>query len=1382
MPLVDEKDVPLDLGRPFGAAPPVDFGREDRAAEARAEAATAKRAASVKPTGPQSVGEFVSRVATDIKDSTSVAGVAVTGVASAAQQAYEWLEPALAPAFRRENSVGSLVEKERLGAGVTNDVQPGYSPWDDGIKGTKYEHFWDSDFVHSHNPTKTAMLKARIDREEQDNADLDAMGWRGTIARVGAGLTDPVNLIPVAGEVALAGKGVWRVARGVIAGARGAAVGAGIQEVALHESQLTRTTEESAIAVGGSVILGSLIGGVASGVMSRPQQLAAQDALERLHTDAAPTFPSARASLSAAETPELTAADLTIRGGLTRTIAEKTSALAPNLRANVSEVPYVRQVMQELNDTSLIQTGNARGITPGAAVETTIRRKIDTRTAAARDAHNTIYSEMIKSKGGGSPLSRLGLDLSAREDFEDAVGVAMFRGDEDENPFVARAAKSWRETVFDPWKHEAIEAGLLDPDISPEGALSYFSRVYKRDVMIAREGSIKAAVTAEWERVLPERHAEATAKLADNLAAIDEKLADLHLSPEERALTLADLDKQGDELDAAHPEAIERASQINELRHTEREARQGHDFQRADATAQEIERLKVEGGEDLAAYRSQRRALRAQRDRVDMNYAGTQGRTEAIMDSMADIQEANAKTGQRLIQRGRAFEQEMQRLDPVKLERKLSDLRSAFYDMVKRSEAAAERTAKAIEKLGEESPEAATRLRKAHQTELRRSEEMAKISDRLEAAEALDPHATIADIKAGVDIFVRDVSNVIEVRGEKAQRLVNRLRNLDPKRIDAQVAAYKAEKERLRQNYSEAWATIEDVGQGGSGYSEAAAQITDDWFNTTTGRTLRDSNLPAYAAAITRGPLKGRTNHMPDEFLHGLGILENNVIHVAERYARTMAAEVELTKRFGRADMRDQVAKLNEKFAELSAAVKVEAGAVETVAQSKRLAAIEKMRKNALEDLEASRDMHRGTYLAEANSTGFAKVVRAATAFNSIRSLGKVVVANLTEIYRPAMAHGLGRTMSAGVLPLLTNLKGLKVLAKDLRLAGVGTEHITQHRLISLGAIGDPLAKGTAVERFMQNSSRLGTLWNGLAHFTSATQLWAGAVTNNRLMDAVTKGGAKDVELLAHLGIDPHMAPQIAEQMAKHGGEVDGYRVPYIETWTNRNAADAYLDALNKAIHQQVVNPSVGDLPLSLNTPMGKLLSQYRRYTLAAHSRVMLRGMQDGPTQFISSMIGMTAFGMLAATLRAMGSGREHYESFLATAEANPAYLIGEGLDMTGIFALPMEISNTTDKLAQSQAGFSFNPIKAPIRALGGDAGGEDIRFASRGPWGALAGPSVGLIENAFSAAGGAANLARGEEASKQQKNAAASLVPFNSYVGMREMIQVLNDDSPYID
>lgn len=1263
-------------------------------------------------------------------------------------------------AFRTENTLGSWVRREWNGMGVDNKTDPAYSAWNE-IKGTPYEDHWES-FVNSNNARYTAFLKTQIDKEEDDRRTLAAAGWQGTAASIVAGIADPTILIPVGGEVALAGKGVWKVGRGAVVGARAAGTGVAIQEGILQSTQETRTLEESGYAIGGSLVLGGLLGGGMTALLTRPQQIAAQEALERLHTMPSPVPGSA----GAAAVERASIGDLSVAGDITARVAEATKMISPNLRANFRASPAARQFSQELAENTLYQGMHGEARTLGAAVETEVRVALNSRLADAVQASDDIFKEMKKA----------GLNMS-RQEFEEAVGKAMRRGDAGGNDFVSRAAKAWRERLFDPFKNEAIDTGPLPADVSVATAESYFSRVWNRERLNAQEPEFKQKVADYYAGRLEDDYAESVRAYQERTAALEQEIADLRMSPEDRTKTLGELEAQGEALDLANADQIEQVSRINELRRTARQARDAGDVRGEAAARDEIKRIQAAGGTKLADYLKERGKLRSRARKVDLNYAGLQERADAIQSSIDNIQQANIRGVQRLVSRGRTLEREAQRLDPDKLKQKISDLRTSFYDLIERSNKSQDRLAKALRELPP--GEAATRLEKAAATEAARHERLNSISQRLEAAEALDPHATLLEVKASIDDMVKEVSDVALGRGEKLQRLQERLARLDPKRVDERIATIEQIKTKMERDFYDRWETQRlgqgvDAAGGKVDFSAHARDIADEVFDKLTGRSAGagDSIAPDYLTPITRGPMKDRTFNIPDNLIEEF--LVDNVREVGERYGRTMAAEIELTRRFGRADMRDQIAAIRDEYRRLRGDPSL------TEAQRAALAEDEK---GAINDLEAMRDLVRGTYKIAENGSNYGRTVRALMAFNYIRSMGGAVIANIAEIYRPAMVHGLGRYMEQGIKPLLTNMSAIKLSVKEAQLAGQVTERVLQHRMMNLGEIGDPYRSGTAVERWLTNASRIGSKWNGLVYWTDGMKAISSVLSQNRILEAAVSG-KKDARLLAYLGIDGDMAARVAKQFAEHGEDLDGVKVANTDRWTDANAVRAYRAAVSKDVDSIIVTKSVGDVPLFANTPTGRLILQFRNYTFAAHQRITLRAMQEDKAQFLSGMIGMAALGMLGAALRSWRGGEDRFEKFKQSA-SNPGYLIGEGLDLSGMFALPIELSNTVEKLTQP-AGFSFNPVKTPLLAAGkavspnSSLQGESTRFASRDPLSAVLGPTAGLPNSVARAAGAPVNILGGGEASQRQANAAASLIPFGSYLGMREALQVLSDDSPY--
>ena len=123
-------------------------------------------------------------------------------------------------------------------------------------------------------------------------------------------------------------------------------------------------------------------------------------------------------------------------------------------------------------------------------------------------------------------------------------------------------------------------------------------------------------------------------------------------------------------------------------------------------------------------------------------------------------------------------------------------------------------------------------------------------------------------------------------------------------------------------NFYDRWGRVEGAGTKSPNFDLMARDIANDVHDALTGRRHRDDSAashPEFFTPITRGPMKDRTFNIPDRMIEDF--LESNVREVGERYARTMAGEVELTRRFGRADMRDQLTEIGHQYRDLRDAV-----------------------------------------------------------------------------------------------------------------------------------------------------------------------------------------------------------------------------------------------------------------------------------------------------------------------------------------------------------------------------------------------------------------------------------------------------------------------------
>ena len=1137
----------------------------------------------------------------------------------------------------------------------------------------------------------------------------------------------------------------------------------------------------------------------------------ARAAFEAAHSagGSAETGVQVAAAAGADTVQKLAIRDLSVDGTVADAWARTTKNVNPNLRSNYRPVAAAREYMQQLAENTVYQVAHNEGRTVGPSVETTSRVAFVSRMGEAVTAHDAAYEAMSKA----------GINMT-HGDFEDAVGRAMRNGDADANPHVQQAAQMWRAKVFEPFKKEAIELGLLPADIPIKTAASYFSRVYNKVKLIAQEGRFKNIVAEHYSGVLADEYSQSVQAMQKRKARLGQEAADLQMSPASRMSTMKSLEEQGARLDQANAEHVARLADIADLRQKVKEARLAGDNVASQKAEQEIARIKEEGGAGLKAYQEQRSVLRQRMRNVDLGYAGIASRTDQIVQSLVNIEETNHRQLSRLVDKGRRFEREAQRLDPEKYEARKSELITSFNQVAQRADRAADRTKAAIERMRaaeeqtgqSQSAALVTKLEQHEKTQRAHAARLQRIAERLERLENFDPEAALAEVRAGVDAAVEQISHSSLMRGEKSQRLKDRLERLDPKAVERRLKEIDATKREIDMNFYDRWGRVEGAGTKSPNFDLMARDIANDVHDALTGRRHRDDSAashPEFFTPITRGPMKDRTFNIPDRMIEDF--LESNVREVGERYARTMAGEVELTRRFGRADMRDQLTEIGHQYRDLRDAVQAAktpeeikglvgrspgfaeglkgklAGQDElTRARESALRFLNEDEAGARNDLTSVRDLVRGMYKVDANSGNYARVVRSVMAYNYIRHMGNFIAANWSELYRPAMVHGLGRYMSEGIAPLVKNLmRGFEGEAaasiKEAKLAGLVSERVLHARMAAFGEVADPYAKGSAFERLLFNGTKIATKWNGLAAFTDFEHSLSAIVTQNRILEAAT-GKAPDVRYLAYLGIDENMAKRIGAHFEKHGEVLDGnVHVANTERWGDDVAVRTYRAAVNKDVNTIIPHKGLGDIPLFCNTPTGRMMLQFRAFNMAANQRVTLRGLQESPARFVSGLVGATTMGMAAAYFTALRGGKDSYERFVKEASANPGFLIGEGLDKAGIFTLPFEAASNVQAMAGGAGFRDFNPIKSPIAAAwpGGSAPVED-RYGSSDPLSRLLGPSASIPYTLSKATGFGIKTATGGEGSKQQKKAAAMLAPYSSYYGMREVLQLLNGDSPY--
>jgi hypothetical protein len=528
-------------------------------------------------------------------------------------------------------------------------------------------------------------------------------------------------------------------------------------------------------------------------------------------------------------------------------------------------------------------------------------------------------------------------------------------------------------------------------------------------------------------------------------------------------------------------------------------------------------------------------------------------------------------------------------------------------------------------------------------------------------------------------------------------------------------------------------------------------EVVSSVFNNLTGRGAGD--VPSWLVPVKRGPLKERTFKIADALVEDF--LENDMELIMRRYTRVMGAEVGLAEKFGRADMKDQLDAIGKDYEALRKQAK-------TPQEREKLTLDEKRdRKN----LEAFRDMIRGTYRAAEESSEWSRLTRGALAWNYMRLLGGVTMTSLTDASRLLGVHGVRNTMKEALPALVSNTRAMKIAKGDARDLGVVSETVLQTRLASLADLNDPYAYGSKFDRYLSNATNAFSKATGLAWWNDTMKMMASVMTQNRILKNATdwgKAGERERAYMAFLGLNEDMAQRIAKQFEKHGVEENGIRGANISQWDDDLARRAYGAALAKDVDRTIITKGVADTPLWMKTNWGKLIMQFKSFGLASHQRVLIAGLQERPHRLAEQLVFATAIGMMISYLKFVERGdTDEAERLLK----NPGLWIANGLDRTGILSLPFEVSNTAEKL-----GAPFG-ITTALQKMAGDedVGGPVSRYASRNKLGAVLGPSAGLFQDLATIA---EQMSKGDM-KKSGANAIIRQIPGATLPGVRTAIHV---------
>lgn len=486
-----------------------------------------------------------------------------------------------------------------------------------------------------------------------------------------------------------------------------------------------------------------------------------------------------------------------------------------------------------------------------------------------------------------------------------------------------------------------------------------------------------------------------------------------------------------------------------------------------------------------------------------------------------------------------------------------------------------------------------------------------------------------------------------------------------------------------------------------------ANEITDNILSNLKGES-RFGATSNYDFKITkRGPLKERTlSFIRDEEVEQF--LENDIVRIADRYTRIMGTDIELSRKFeGDVNLEQRLAKVADEYKVLAEKAKTE----------EQRAKLQKEKARVIGDLEALRDIMRGTYGQPENPDNLiVRGGRIARQLNYTSKLGGVVLSSLSDTVNAIGVHGMGR-FAQGLGHVMTNMKGIKLNIKEAKRAGNILESVLHSRMATMAELTDPLNTGhSTFERFIGNVAALGTKLNGIALWNDVMKGFSSVLTQQRLIQEskkLVKGNItkKNRTYLAFLGIDENNVHQIMRQLETHGTKERNLHVANTDKWADADAVRLFRNALNQDVDRTIVTKTAGDVPLFMNTELGKAIGQFKSFAFASTQQVLIQRLQQADAAALNGFISAVSLGMLSYYVKSLVAGREPSK--------DPEKWIVEGIDKSGVLGILMEINGISEKMTRGKVG------------INGLIGGEMMsRYASRNIVDTLAGPTAGQLKD----------------------------------------------------
>jgi len=943
---------------------------------------------------------------------------------------------------------------------------------------------------------------------------------------------------------------------------------------------------------------------------------------------------------------------------------------SPVARNLLSRFPKIRGIQAQLADAGLYYK---EGVVAPHTIEAKVRRLTNTYEAKALHILDDAYGDYYFGYKPGNVVQRMHAEVGGlvpiggrltRRQFSEQVFIEAQQPAEGAIPQVKKAAEALRAEFYDPIFEEMKAVGLVSPDETAEslmGQLAYVTHIYDRDAVIKNPEAFISMIEKSYQRQMRGAFGERVAALKAQEAQDFRDLEDMVRPAEEVEQLIEQLQYEREVFKDSQALMLS-----DSLRNARRELAQIRDKQAlagpgtdptkpvfpAQVRVKELEeRIKTLTGLTEAPEVAKALALdKAARRRLQVlsgSKAALTKRQEKIFESI----EARDEEAIRVL-RGVAH-------SISKMNEDLDSMSDAAFAKAKKELKVeigrANRRLKELDKKADEL-EAELNFARAEGTDdptaLFDKDQLAVLKGRLRATQRLDDATEVLDdldpvgaravLKEWQDDVITDTVDRLGRINERRARLVERAKAVDPKQVEAKIAATKEGGELRRARLSE-W-----VGKMGGemddgdipNFAEGGRALGKDVRQRIIGNPV---NVVGLDLTMEKGAELARVLNIPLE--EKMPWLETDMDRLVRIYARSVLPGIELSRAgFGvnGAKALDEVVKVydreslaiakwtpedmpsppRKKAGETPEEFDVRAKGLLAQAKEKAHVALEKERKNTLLAFTGQFQRLRHQRAIPDNPDSYLyRGGRTLSQLNVLDFMGNVAISQLTDPALAVSRLGVKRIFKYAIKPLITDFKNLRMSQREALYSGLD-EMTTQARLYQMADLledaGTRRTKGEQAVEWLANKQGIVALFTPMNH--AVRQFLMPAVAG-KLLDAMEVLAAgktlhgisvkKATQDLAEAGLDGDMVARIwAERGA--GGIVNhnGLWIPNTESWTDVGAREAYRQAAMNTMDNVIVVPGL-ERPLFVDKTMGhKLLTQFQSFMWSTQTKVLMAGLQ----------------------------------------------------------------------------------------------------------------------------------------------------------------------------